>query len=467
MNTKFFGLSDTGFYSNLKNFILYTSFLPFFAGLIAFVCWFNNLTLLGLAIFVAVACYIFISQKDLTPIIPLLLCVIMLFRDFSITGNWHMYAILSPALVSIIIHMIRFKDKIKFGTMFLPLCTVSLALALGGLNSFYMNDYLGGLASVISLGPGLLIVYMFFNNYVHTPKQACLKQYYSKTVMWMTFFACLEMFVVIVNQRFIHSPNFNVNELGWANVNCVATLIIITIPLCFYMMVKSQQVAKWFVVAGVFCGFLLLSGSSGALLSFVLYVPFLAVYTFYSMDRTKQMSCRNVFFTVFLIALFAVTLIAVYDFSIIISLVEKALSANGRYVLYDEAISLFVKNPVFGVGLGYYNDLFPTLIGNIRAYNFHSTFYNVIATMGIVGLTAYAYYFASRIYVFTVKDCRFSKIAFITLMIFSTYGMIDTCEFNMIPLSIIIILLCLVAEIDSKKHKMFERFQPTYSKFTD
>jgi O-antigen ligase len=153
----------------------------------------------------------------------------------------------------------------------------------------------------------------------------------------------------------------------------------------------------------------------------------------------------------------ALLIIAVRDYTLITSFVETALNDSGRNELYNEAVLLIKKYPVFGVGMGYYNDSFSSILGEHKIFNFHSTFYHVFASMGVIGLIAYVYYYAKRIKIFTLKYSRFSTFGFVSFVLFACYGMINPCEFMMMPVVMNVTLIMAITEVDARKPILHDR----------
>ena len=162
MGEEFLRLRQLRFFSKFKNWFLYGAFFPVFVGMITTLSWINNIPLFGLAVLVLIASYVFVTQKDMTPILPMLMCVIMIFRTLDTAYTVWLYVILAPAVISILIRVFKYREKPIIGRLFFPLVAVSLALALGGIFSPYIENYFFGLASIIALGPVLIIIYLFF-----------------------------------------------------------------------------------------------------------------------------------------------------------------------------------------------------------------------------------------------------------------------------------------------------------------
>lgn len=451
MGETFFRLSQLRFFSKFKNCFLYSSFLPLFIGMIATISWINNIPLFGLAVIVIIACYVFVTQKDMTPILPMLLSFIMLFRTLDTAYTTPLFIILAPAVVCILIRVFKYRSRPILGRLFFPLVAVSIALALGGIFSPYIENYLFGIASILALGPLLIIIYLFFINFLHPPKAVCLKTYFAKCFVIMVFFACVEFLFFFYHQAILKDTVFIINELGWANVNSIGTLILLALPLSFYLLTKTGKVIRWFLMIIFLIAVAYLTNSSGAMFFGTISIPFLIIYTYYHIPDKIKPLCRCLFFALFIALFMALLILIIRDHTLIINFIVKALSDSGRSELYDEAIKLIKKFPVFGAGMGYYNDKFAHLFGNHKIFNFHSTFYHVFATMGGVGIIAYVYYYATRIKIFTLKITKYSTYAFISFILFGCYGMINPCEFMMMPVVMHVTMIMVIAEVDARK----------------
>ena len=147
------------------------------------------------------------------------------------------------------------------------------------------------------------------------------------------------------------------------------------------------------------------------------------------------------------IALFS-TLLYLKGYKYIFAELAHSFSDNGRLPLYKESLFLFAKYPIFGAGAGYINYDTELITNGIRIYNFHSTFFHVIATMGIIGFFAYLYYFVERFKILMARYNAFTFFMLTAFIMFECYGMVDTCEFNAIPLMCAVTVMLVVVEIN-------------------
>ena len=140
--------------------------------------------------------------------------------------------------------------------------------------------------------------------------------------------------------------------------------------------------------------------------------------------------------------------------------IDKFLKSgdSGRTNLYSDAWRIFNEHPVFGAGFGYFNDFVysPASSSQLRLFNFHSTLFQVIGSMGLFGLIVYVYYFWARISVFTKYNNTFNLFAFFAFLLYSSYGFIDTVEFSTIPGVLAVTMITLMTEFSNTQEKPFK-----------
>ncbi len=418
---------------------------PIFIALTVSLSYVSSLPLLGLAVISICATFIFILYKDVTPIIPLLFMVVLTFRDYDVMNEIWAYIILMPAIASFVarffIHPIKWT---KPGKLFLPLILVTLAYVLGGvLRPEY--DILTGIAYTISLGPTIIVVYLFFYYNIDAKNSASIRKYLCFTFVC----AALVMILQIVFIKYVIRP-VQYWELGWANRNAAAAFFLLAIPACYYLIVKSKNICPQLILLLVLYVGVVLSGSDATLLISIVYSPFLIYCTYRNIYRTKRLIfAYSVATVIIVIASLVIVLTAVYGFYGTIELLNISSSDSGRTGIYQTGVQLFKENPLFGYGFGYVED--GASPSAIRLFNFHSTLLHIMATMGLFGVVMYAIYFIARFSIFAKSNSPFPTVMLIAFVMFESYAMVDTGEFNAIPLTSAITVILTIVELTTKK----------------
>lgn len=440
---------------------------PVILALITVICFVFKLQLGGIALFFILGSYLLVTHRDATPILPILAFFIFLIRDISVTGSIVFYLMIVPPAICLIIHFVKFPLKhFNFGRLFLPLCFVITALFLGGLLSPYVSAYKEGLLYTIPLGPVLLTIYLYFANYIEYPEDFDVKRYFAFILCLVGFIACFEFLYYYHNFIVLENNVFSNSELGCGNVNMVGTVLLIAIPAVCYLGVKSNNVYPYIITVLAFYFIIFLTGSDGSLGVAVAFLPILALLVFM---RTKGKNHNRFTLVVFLAISSAICLGLLIIFKdktyLITDLIDKAKNSDsGRTDLYLDAVRIFLENPLFGAGFGYHNHQLyaPVGAGGLRLYNSHSTLFQVMGSLGLVGLGTYTYYFYSRFAVFMQNNKDFNTFACASFIMCSCYGFVDTVEFSTIPTMILLTFLVLITEFNNaEEHYEF----PIYRKY--
>lgn len=457
--TKFFDVKTL--VSNAEGFF-YSSLYPIFLAVCAVICYITALPFLGVTIVFLIGSYLLITTRDATPIIPLPLYFMFFLRNLDVTGSLTFYLMIIPVGVCLIIHFIRFPlERFNFGKLFLPLVLVSGALFMGGVLSPYVSAYAKGLLYTIPLGVVVLVVYLYFANYVAYPDDFDVKKYFATIIVMMGFMATAELFYYEYHLSVLNSNVFERSEIGWTNVNTIASIILLSIPCACYLAAKSELIYPHILIVFMLYVALYITSSEG---SFGIAGVFLPILAFFVYKRANNQNKRRfnlfIFIGICSILLLLIGLEATDKMDKLTDLIDKFLNSgdSGRTGLYKDAWRIFNDYPVFGAGFGYFNDyVYSTSTSSqLRLFNFHSTFFQVIGSMGLFGLVVYVYYFYARISILTERNSTFNLFAFFSFLLYSSYGFIDTVEFATIPGVLTITMIVLITEFSNSQERPFK-----------
>lgn len=428
---------------------LYSAYYPIAASLWALACFVLNIQTAGLLVMIAAAGLVLVLIKDMSPIIPLFTGCILAIRDFSLLTSAPYIVAYCLLGACFICHFIRFPFKYFYlGKLFFPLCLVSAALFLGGvLSSQGLNYYKNGLVSAFATGPLILVIYLLFLNGINAPENTDVKAYVSYAVIATTVCACIEVFFCYLSQP-PHDFKW-VRNIGWGNFNTVGALTLMSIPLCCYFMVKTGKFTALFSVIIFMIATDILCTSDGGTGISLFSLPFLAVFVFCNL-KTKHRKSFILFLAIsaIVVCVFVLLLLFKFDIDEIISFITDRTNENGRHVLYEKAINIFKDNPILGIGQGFSDE---QVYEPNSTYNFHSTVFHILATMGIFGIIAYLVYYFFRFKILLGGRSPFNAFAYLSFIMFEAYGLIDVCEFNVVPLMSFMTLIILTAEISNIK----------------
>jgi O-antigen ligase len=159
---------------------------------------------------------------------------------------------------------------------------------------------------------------------------------------------------------------------------------------------------------------------------------------------------RTTFIALAIIIIALIILVSSYTYENILLELKMFFSASSRIELYEEAIDLFAKYPIFGVGLGYMGEAIIETSGLVL-YNFHSVILHVMATMGVFGIIVYLIYYIVRFKILMHSGSTSSLFLTIAFIMFECYALIDTAEFNAIPLMTTLTVMITVVECANKQ----------------
>ncbi len=419
---------------------LYSHQYPAIAALCAFIFWMADIQLVAVAAASFLGGYILAFKKDVFPVITLLLSLIISFRNVLAFTNPLTYLLFLPAAAGLITHLIRFKPENPLSfRLAMPLIALTAALFLGGIFAPYTQFYPLGLSHIVTLGPVMLIAYMFFTLYLAPDKNFDYKSYICMIFICLMLAAGLQR--VAVKFGFFLGLPFEKDSLGWGNYNFIGYLALFAAPACFYLLIKTRRIIIALLAFSAVIIMAVFSGSDGAVGILIAFTPIMLFFFLKQMPSPDRKIVLT-FFGAALIGLCAVGIsLSEYTAEILGYLKKHFLHDTGRTPLYKEAWNAFIGNPLFGAGYGFAAKY---AIGQ----NFHSVIFHTLATMGVFGALVYTYYYYERIKILIARNTVFNLFAFIVFSMFTVYSSIDCGEFNIIALFSIILLT--VTEFSNK-----------------
>ncbi len=403
----------------------------------------TNMPLLGLSVFSFFATIHLLFFRDLSCFIPLPIFAVLLLKDFTVFDSFAPFIVLFIPFVALVSHFILYPIKKVFvGKALIPFLCITVALLLGGIFSPYRDNYAYGLVTVLTVGPVLWFAYFLFTQYFSPPKDVDIKE----NVCYMFLFLGVTLMFEMLEPNVLEKFHF-----GWGSTNACASLLLLSIPAGWFLVFYRKRIYITLPLLLVQYVGIVLSKSDACLgISFAMTpVIFFTVLMLGKPSKQKTLllnvilltlgACLVVFFVALLFSL------ELRDFTQ--ELLLKALNENGRSGFYKLAMSLFADHPLFGIGQGFIDTSFELRLSGVVTFNFHSTLFHVLATMGIVGIIAYTYYFYQRTRIFLSNRSSFNMLCFYSFIMLESYGMVDACEFNVVPIMMALTLLIVAVEM--------------------
>lgn len=472
MNTKKLWQGLTLARKNTQTFF-YGNLYPVIFSLSTFLFWALDLQMVGFTINILAICFILLTYDDALLTIPIVFLTGMSFRNSYVVGQTALPIIIfGLALLAIIFNVIKYPiKKVKTDSVLFALILLTLSLLIGGLFSPFLSEFSEGLHIFFTAGVGMLGVHFFYSNKVKVNGKTPVKHYFCHSFLCAVNVACGQALFAYVHTLLfggaeVDGPNSHLfyypGGFCWANSNHIASLILLAIPICLYILTHTDNF-KFYLFQLVFLYVtMLITFSDGATAILAVFTPTLFYFTFLNMNKRNYKAFKIFVIAVAVIVTLVLSFIAVFYNTQLIQYLIKRSSDNGRIPVYIRAIELFKNYPLFGVGLGHAS-VSVNLIGNYRGF-FHSTFFHIIASCGIVGICAYAYLYYARIKHLVKNGGTLGLFALIGFLMFAIYAIVENSELNIVVLYITIMITVVglpikKAELDTLPlHNQFNDF---------
>ena len=427
----------------------YGNFYPVILTLLSFLFWFANIGLTGFTVLIFIGCFVLIVYDDMTPTIPLLLELPMVMRNTSVFMNdIFPFLLILPVVFAFLIKFILYPwkkptfDKLSFA--FLGIILTSL---LGGIFSPYLSEYLSGIYFFLLTGVCAFAIHFVFGNRIKCPKNVNLGNYFCYCFIWAINLACAQRIYIHAHVKITGSIIMALPTSCWANSNHVANLILLAVPLLFYLLINANRVVPYLLNI-VYCYVCLwLTGSDGCISILIAFTPFLLFAVVKRLSVNNYKKVLNLIFIILAVAVIFVCAVALFYPQTIIDFINRLLNANGRTTIYAIGLGMFIENPVFGVGIGH------AYIENLAKYGsyFHSTLMQVGATTGVVGLISYGFLYYYRAEKLLKNNTDLGFFAFTGLVMFFIYALVDNGDFNVVLIYLTLMITVLGKAIENQK----------------
>ena len=173
---------------------------------------------------------------------------------------------------------------------------------------------------------------------------------------------------------------------GVGNNAAIAYILVMSFPLGFYLDLNKQKGIRYYTLCSYITFIsIFLAFSRAEILLAVLIVPVIVIAILkHSNNKLAQLRPAIILATITIICCL-IWYDVVYDL-VLASITQKG---NGREKLYNDALRQFRINPWTGRGVA-----FKEFFGwREKMWQYHSTFFQVIGAMGLVGLVAYSIFY--------------------------------------------------------------------------
>lgn len=420
---------------------VYSFFLPLVSSLFVLLFWIANLQIIGLLVIVLITSFVLIVYDDLLPIVSLMFMVPMVFRDTTYAfENQLVYCIIIFAILvlALIFHFIKYPiKKLEFDKFFFVILAIVGIFLIGGLFSGDCIHYFDGIGIFLMSGIVPLVIHLVFYNKVKTDTKIDIRKYLCIGFIIAISLASMELCFAKLHVSIYGKGAYKPIPGGfcWANSNHIASLVLIAVPLCCYMMLSSKRILAWLIELSFLYLTLYLSGSDGAFATLGVFTPFLMLVVYKNVYKYNLKKLKLVFSIIISIAVIVLAYLCLFEFSVLLDFITSSSNSTGRELPYKMSIKTFLSYPIFGIGLGGGNAALNS-VKDILDYNgfYHSTFFHILACTGGVGIIGYVIYYLARMRYLLNKNSVLGSFALYAFIMFALYGLIENNEFNIVLL---------------------------------
>ncbi|MDL2292407.1 O-antigen ligase family protein [Acholeplasma sp. OttesenSCG-928-E16] len=406
----------------------------------------------------------------LVPIILSAMCIIGVSqRAFSVDffkEAAYLYVLAFILFSALIFHIIRYKVKLKVGALTIGL----MLIAIGYILPFRINEETEP-NMVINIvytiaGPLYLLLYTFL---ISTSKEKNPEKYIFVFFM-LSILISAQFIVQYINcikeiidlkqaDNIFDAINYGISkkwsnygigfELGYDNINAGSMYLAFFLPTIVYYICKKKISWPYVIYFWLVIALVMISASRGGYIGITVSAILCIVLIF--MFGNNQSKILLVICAVLLIT---VTLIPFNENkeSIFGAIVERVLNSaddlegfsNGRFELYREAISEFIKSPIVGGGHIHFTDI----TQENRPVFYHSTFFHSIGTMGLFGLGSLVFHIVQLVKLIKRKWSFEIMIFGVGMLATHIHGLIDNTFYAFYYMIMTIIMYSAIENTD-------------------
>lgn len=394
----------------------------------------ENITLITFGVVAAVLLILF---KNTFYFIPWVIFVPFVFaRPFdALTIPSCIFIGLGLMAVGLILNIIIYKPKLKFGQFFLGLFVLCIAFVLGGINvkteNYTLQILLTSLCVVAFLSIYCLIASSSKVNFDEV----------ARLFTYLGIFLVLQLVVYFWIQEDVFNAFLNKGtNVGWGISNNIALMLLFTFPFTLYLSIinKNIKVVIYTVITYLQLIAIIITYSRGAIIALLIGIFLLIPFVIW---KAKS----KIIFGVSIVLLVVLSILFIQDFSVkrpedyqrIVDIISKVNfdNFNGRTPIYEECIEALKEYPIFGKGV---LSAFESNDSGVVVYEWgHSTILQTVRTMGLVGCIAMIIHLVQKYFVLLKRPTIWKIMVVASFGISGLYGLFDVSYYfinYMIPL---------------------------------
>lgn len=436
--------------NNIKKFI-YSDYYLALTAAIAFLAWAFNISAAGSITLIILGSAALFFADDISPVLPAVLLQTIMMRTNDINAiipYWPYYICTVPliivSLTLFFIKQIKQRGRPVTGKQMIWLLTAAAGMILSCIFCSAESKEYKYLSVLFAAGyfAAIIIFYFLSLNYIDKER----KRYIAKLFLYAAAAVMAEMLFYYLSVPDVnHAFRYKTIHLGWGISNNISVYLIIAVPMILYLAVDSKYAWIYTLVSLIACAGIVFTLSRGCILFAAIVFPFMYIYALIKTSRKKSIIITFAGFTVTVITIMLIFRYGVWE--LFSGMIEKGFSDSGRIDLYALALKIFRENPFFGIGF------FGGALDRTDAHNMlmaHCTPLQLLMSVGIAGTLCCVMMYFCRFFCFFRKCNLFKLFAFVSVLVFELYGLMDITFYNIDLLMFLYILIGFSEKTDEK-----------------
>lgn len=400
----------------------------------------------GILSFALIISLLLVLCEDITvTTLPFLLACTFVLKCYNSFDTFIVFAPLGVIpIAAFLFHFIKYRKPYRIDQSFYGVCAVAFAITAGGAFFISPEDYLSGTSLFYIAGLGIAMV----GTYLLMKSEFVERDSYSiRERLFAVFFIAGLFGTFMIGAHYVE--NFqSIWEAKTINIqwsNNLSTIMMFFLPIPFYYALSKN---RFFIFIGfLFYLAIVMTGSRGGLIMGGIELLLCCLFVMVHDKTLRYVAFALCAAGLVFAALNLDSLLSVFSFS-----GENALISEDepRFQTIFRAIDDFLANPLFGKGLGYTGniDLYSPVKGAANWY--HMMPFQIIGSLGLVGVAAYGYQFFGRCRLVFKKPTLSSLTLGISYSGILLMSMVNPGEFCPVPYELLAVLLFIFLELPNE-----------------
>jgi hypothetical protein len=396
--------------------------------------WVAKIPYIAIAAYCAAMLVIVLLEKEMTGMVPIVLCAPFIFAESSLLNTREMTIMLSVLIGVYLICCLIYYEKQKlvmhFNRGLIAFLLLGLALLAGGLinKQLFSRGWFVGLQIIL----GMTSLYILLCNLIKTN----WKLFFTQSLVGASIVVMAQFWLSLIlgGGDFFDNLVAGGFNLGWGDASAVAMALIVLAPFSLYLAMRARRPLAYSILYALNLTTILATGESLALLVMIVFTVIMLSYGLVRARKPKRIIAQLAAIGVIVIAL-------LLAFPLVTPVLTNALKPGLGDVLINWEIALteFINGEkLLGNGFGFNS---PFSGGGVNILWYNSSILQVLNNLGIVGLVLFAGFTVYKYILIGSSFSVFSKMSAFALMAAGAYAALSTNYFKAYHLLPMVILL--------------------------